>query len=116
MSDVFQTGDQGSATVMMSALNALHGQGATVLAGLETAYTDVLIAFERRLSALNSRRQRAGRVPTVATPLRLSLGDFIDVDQSQSTSTVRIDAGSATLRQRSNPVEAIEKSCNFSTD
>jgi hypothetical protein len=75
-----------------------------------------LVDLERRLSALNARRQRMNRLSSLRTLGVLTMGDFNDIDQAASTATVRIDAQCATLRERSEPCEAAVKSNLFSTD
>jgi hypothetical protein len=101
---------------MMSALTGLRKQGSSVLSGLNTAQSEILVNLERRLSALNARRQRASRCPTVHTPWRLCLSDMLDIDQAQTTATVRVDAQSATLRERTLGTAAAIKTMRFTTD
>jgi hypothetical protein len=116
MITVFQNGDQGSRQIMMDALNSVRNEGSQILTSLNTAYMQTLVDLERRLSALNARRQRMNRLSSLRTLGVLTMGDFNDIDQAASTATVRIDAQCATLRERSEPCEAAVKSNLFSTD
>jgi hypothetical protein len=116
MITVFQNGDQGSRRIMMNALNSVRDEGSQILTSLNTAYMQTLVDLERRLSALNARRQRMNRLSSLRTLGVFTMGDFNDIDQAASTATVRIDAQCATLRERSEPCEAAVKSNVFSTD
>jgi hypothetical protein len=103
MITVFTDGQAADRGLVNSTFNNLSSQGTTILAGLTAAYNNSLTTLERRLSAVNARRQRANRTATLRTFARLETTDFQDIDQSETTATVRIDGGSITLRERNIP-------------
>ena len=72
-----------------------------------------LVTFERRLSALNGRRQRAQRVLAPLVAAKFSMGDFFDIDQAATTATVRADARAVTLRERQTPALAVVRTKRF---
>jgi hypothetical protein len=116
MADVtFNIGEEASLTKFIAALDDIHGQGKDVLDELELNRIHTLVEFGRRLSAMNGRRQRANRVSGAGTPVQFVATDFLDIDQTITTATVRSDSGSATLRERSQPVEAQIKSKRFTS-
>ena len=115
MADIVQDGDQGSRAVFMAALEALQAQGKSVLDGLEQTRLDTLLRFEQDLSALNGRRQRAFRLPVQDIAGQFLVSDMLDVDQAATSATVRADAASVSLRERTGPATAPVRSTQFST-
>lgn len=69
----FIHGEEGSRSKLVQILEAIRSQGSSAIAQLESARLDTLVEFDRRLSAINGRRQRANRVRT-PTGLRPAAG------------------------------------------
>lgn len=100
MLTVFTDGQPADRTLVNSTMSSLHDQGSSVLSTLASAYTGALSNLNRRLSSLNARRQRANQVLPTTTLAKLDLSSFTSLDQARTTATVRIDALTATLRER----------------
>lgn len=115
MSTQFQLGDEGSRAKLLAMLNEIRDKGVSVLSSLEDARLKSLLEFDRRLSAINSRRQRANRVKSSGVVARFVVSDFLDLDQGHTTATVRADASAATLRERNDPQDATVRALRFST-
>lgn len=115
MADVFQLGQEASKSAFVAALTALQTQGAGVLQVLETARLDTLVEFDRRLQSINGRRIRAWRVGPPEQAVRFVLSDLSDIDQANTTGTVRADSASVSLRERAEPADAVIKTNNFSS-
>src|SRR5438132_1620426 len=103
MITVLQDGEEADRGLINSTLQAMSDQGTTILAGLADGFSESLTQMQRRLSAINARRQRANRSQMLRTLARIETTDFQNIDQSKSTATIRVDAGSATLRERNVP-------------
>lgn len=110
----FNVGEEASLGKFVGALQAIHDQGSAVLRELEDNRLETLVEFGRRLSAINGRRQRAYRVAATTVPIKFVATDFLDIDQTITTASVRSDSSSVTLRERSQPLEAVVKSKRFS--
>jgi hypothetical protein len=74
-----------------------------------------LVDYQRRLTALNARQQRAVRVCAQGIPVKFVVSDFDDLDQGQTTATVRVDTASATLRERREPSQVQVSQTTFSS-
>lgn len=116
MSFVLQDGvvaDRARANV---ALTELSNQGTAVIADLSSAFVNQIFDLNRALSSVNARRTRANRSATFRTLARLDLTDFSDVDQSRTTATVRIDLGTANLKERNLPQAASILTTGFTSN
>ena len=85
---------------MVGNLEELRARGQEVIESLSGIQLETLLEVQKRLSALNGRRQRAFRVPSPDLAARFLVSDFLGTDQAQTTGSVRIDSASATLRER----------------
>ncbi len=112
----FQLGQQASASAFMAALTALQSQGASVLKNIETAQLETLVEFDRRIQAIGERRARALRVASPEQAIKFVVSDFTDIDQANTTCTVRADSTSVSLRERAEPAEAVIRTNNFSAN
>jgi|SRR4051812_38225158 hypothetical protein len=63
----------------------------------------LLFRFEQGLSALNARRQRAARVNAPDIACRFIVSDMLDIDQSQTSATIRADASAVSLKREADP-------------
>ena len=115
MSELFQNGEEASRGKFVRQLETLQAQGEAALQQIETARLDTLVRFERRLSAMNGRRQRANRLLAPRVVTRFAVSDFLDIDQAQTTATVRADVQAVTLRERQTPTDATIRTQRFST-
>lgn len=113
MSDLFQIGEEASRGKLVTQLETLRAQGEQVLAQLEAARLETLMTFERRLAALNGRRQRANRILAPRVAARFVVSDLLDLDQAQTTATVRADVQAVTLRERQTPVSTVVRAQRF---
>jgi hypothetical protein len=116
MAEPFQLGEEGSRKKLVSQLQELRTQGEGVLEALEESRLASLVEFDRRLSSMNSRRQRSHRIASSQIAARFLVSDLLDIDQTQSTGTIRADSESVTLRERSQPTEAQVRKTSFSAD
>ncbi len=108
-------GDQGSRSQMVGNLEELRARGQGVIESLSSIQMETLLEIQKRLSALNGRRQRAFRVPSPDLAARFLVSDFLGTDQAQTTGSVRIDSASATLRERAESGQINLKATRFST-
>ena len=115
MADIFQDGDEGSRGKFVAALEALQSTGQSVLDDLAQTRTDTLLRFEQGLGALNSRRQRAFRLPSSDIAARFIVSDLLDVDQTTTSATLRAGSQAVTLRERNRPASPAIQSQKFST-
>lgn len=116
MEEIFQLGQEASKSKFVGALDALQTQGTGVLATLEKARLDSLVEFDRRLQAINGRRTRSWRVASREQAVKFVASDFTDIDQANTTGTVRADSASVSLKERAVPAEAVIKTNRFSSD
>lgn len=116
MAEIFTMGQQASASAFLAALEAIQVQGSGVLATLQTAQSDTLLEFERRLSAINARRTRSYRISSPEKPVKFVVTDFLDVDQGNTTGTLRADSGAFTLRERAQLAQAQIQNLLFSSN
>src|SRR5664280_782321 len=86
MADVVANGQQASATQITSALAAIRALGTQALTQIASDQLNSLINFQRRLSALNGRRDRANRVQAANVAVLFVTSDFLDVDQADTRS------------------------------
>jgi len=115
MSPTIEDGTLSSASQFMNLLNSLQATGASVLADLAQARQDTLFRFQQDFSALTSKQQRAARLLSPDIACRFVTSDFLDVDQSLTSATVRSDSQAVTLRESTALVEANVKSTVFSS-
>lgn len=113
MADVFTLGQEGSRSAFVSSLNDLLDQGQGLLDDLEQKRLNTLLEFNRCLSAMNGRRQRANRAESVGILGTFHVSDFIDIDQTNTTATVRADSQSVSLKERQTPVDTTIASVAF---
>lgn len=113
---VFQQGQEASKSAFVAALTGIQSTGAGVLNTLVNARVGSLIDFERRLQGINARRTRAWRVTAPTEAIKFVVSDFTDVDQANTTGTVRADSASVSLKERALPAQAVIKTKVFSTN
>src|ERR1035438_4004486 len=106
---------EGSRGKLVAALEALQSTGQSVLDDLAQTRTDTLLRFEQGLGALNSRRQRAFRLPSSDIAARFIVSDLLDVDQTTTSATLRAASQAVTLRERNRPASPAIQSQKFST-
>jgi len=97
----FQLGEVASASQLMAAFNVLWNQGENILNTLTNYRNLSLVDFQQQVEALNSRLQRANRISAPYTSVNFVTTDFLDIDQTQTSATVRADAQAVTLKERS---------------
>lgn len=112
---LFEDGQTASASTLESVLFSIRDSGQAVLDELAAIRTDTLLRFEMGLSALNNRRRLSSRLTGVEIPCRFLVSDFLDIDQSKSSATIRIDGGSATLRERNQAASIVVRSQRFTS-
>ena len=111
----FQFGEVASASQLMAAFNVLWNQGENILNTL-TGYRNMsLVDFQQQVEALNSRLQRANRISPPYTTVDFVTTDFLDIDQTQTSATVRADAQAVTLKERSTTTNAVIQNQTFAT-
>jgi hypothetical protein len=111
----FVNGQQGSASQIMKAFTALHSNGQTNLDNITNIYTESLVAFERRVSYLNSKQQQANKITNQNSLANFSITDFSSIDQSETTGTIHIDTNVVNCSEQNIEVKAVLKSIDFST-
>lgn len=116
MADLFQIGQEASAAAVTAALEELRAIGESALVLIEKKRLNTLLDFDRRLSALNLRRQRANRANTPRVVGNFVVSDMLSVDQGNSSASIRIDTQSVTLRERRNSTSAVVRTTSFSSD
>jgi hypothetical protein len=87
----FQLGEVASASQLMAAFNVLWNQGQNILNTLTNYRNLSLVDFQQQVEALNSRLQRANRISAPYTTVNFVTTDFLDIDQTQTSATVRAD-------------------------
>jgi hypothetical protein len=111
----FQFGEVASASQLMAAFNVLWNQGENILNTL-TGYRNMsLVDFQQQVEALNSRLQRANRISPPYTTVDFVTTDFLDIDQTKTSATVRADAQAVTLKERSTTTNAVIQNQTFAT-
>ncbi len=70
-------GDQGSRSQMVGNLEELRARGQAVIESLSSIQMETLLEIQKRLSALNGRRQRAFCVPSPDLAARFLVSDFL---------------------------------------
>jgi hypothetical protein len=83
---------------------------------IKTTRGNTLFRFEQGLSALNARRQRAARVNAPDIACRFLVSDMLDIDQSETSATIRADASAVSLKERSRSSKASIRSLTFSSN
>ena len=76
----FVDGDQGSRSQMVGNLEELEARGQAVIEELSDIQLKPLLEVQKRLSALNGRRQRAFPVPSPGIAARFLVSDFLGTD------------------------------------
>jgi hypothetical protein len=109
-------GQEGSASQIMSAFNYILSLGQTNLENLQNIRTETLLAFQRRVSYLNSKQQTANKLINQNALVNFTITDFSNVNQSETTATVRIDSNVVTSSEQAFEVEAIIKSVQFTSN
>src|SRR6266403_160831 len=99
MADIFTNGQEASRSKFVAALTALQTQGTGVLDTLEQARIASLVEFDRRVQAINGRRTRSWRTQAIEQAIKFVVSDFSDVDQANTTGTVRADSASVSLKE-----------------
>jgi hypothetical protein len=115
MAELFQLKEEGSRSKLNSVLQSMRAKGQSIMDKLSDVDSETLIELERRLSAINFRQHKANRVRPLGTTAKFVATDFIDIDQTQTTATVRVDSESATLRERLNARDVVIKTKSFSS-
>ena len=116
MIDLFQNGQQGSKSALMTALTALITQGNDIINSLVTSRQVSLIELDNRQAAILGRHVLANRVMSPTQAIKFVVSDFSDIDQANTTATVRADSAVVSLKERNIPVEAVIQSTHFSAN
>src|SRR5437763_16613169 len=106
-------GDQGSHAQMVGNLEELRARGQEGIESMSGIQLETLLEVQKRLSALNGRRQSAFRVPPPDTAARFLVSDFLGTDQAQTTGSVRSASASATLPLRAESGQTNRKRTRF---
>jgi hypothetical protein len=116
MVDQFLIGQEASSSAVTAAFEELRSIGESALSLIEQKRINTLVDFDRRLSSLNLRRQRANRANTPRVAANFVVSDLLSVDQGNSSACIRIDTQSVTLRERRVPAAAVVRTTRFSSD
>lgn len=111
--NLFQDGEESSQSKLVELLESIRATGQSVLDDLEDARVQVLLKIEQGLSALNARQQRANRLVSSNVIGRFVVSDFFNIDQANTTATVRADSQSVTLKERKRPSEGVIRFIKF---
>ena len=111
----FEYGEVASASQLMAAFNILWNQGENIVNTLTSYRNKSLVNFQQKVEALNSRLQQANRLNAPYTTVDFITTDFLDIDQTQTSATVRADASAVTLKERSTTTNAVIQSQTFAT-
>lgn len=115
MSTRFTDNTTGSASEFIDAIQELRVQGQSAIDTLVDIRENTLLLFNNALSSLNSKRVRANRLSEVSVVTKFVASDLRDINQAATTTTVRADSNSITLKERTSPIEAIVSKVQFST-
>lgn len=116
MADTFQSGQEASALKFMKSITDLQTLGSGVLATIENAQLATLVEFDRRNQGIGGRRTRAYRVTAPEQAVKFVMSDFTNIDQANTTCTIRADSASVSLRERAEPAEAVIRTNHFSSN
>ena len=116
MPDIVQNGQPASWSTVYGAFSAVQSTGQAILDSIANARTNLLSELQINLEQLNGKQQVARRIPNPAVAARFLVSDFVDLDQAQSTATIRANTQSVTLRERATPTNATILSTTFSAD
>lgn len=116
MENIFNFGQEGSKSKFVETMESLRLQGSDVLNVLESARLNTLVEFDRRLQSINARRIRAWRVSSPNQAVKFVISDFTDIDQANTTGTIRADSASVSLKERAVPAEAVIRTNKFSSN
>lgn len=111
---VFVQGQAATASEMNLAFSDLQAQGNSILNTLSEVQLTTLVDYQRRLDAINARRQKVARAAAPGIT-DFVVSDFCSIDQTQTTATVRADTASVTLRERSVPGQVEVLSTTFTS-
>jgi hypothetical protein len=113
--DLFADGQSGSRSAFWTALNELQAAGQKILDDLEAVRQSTLAEFAQGLTALNGRHQRANRLLSADLAGQFVVSDFLEIDQAQTSATVRADTQAVTLRQRKTAPPVLIESQTFTS-
>jgi hypothetical protein len=113
--DLYADGQTGSRSALLSALTKLQATGQGILDDLATVRQTTIAEFEQGLTALNGRHQRANRVLAADLAGQFVVSDFLDIDQTLTSATVRADSQAVTLRQRKTAPPALIDNQTFTS-
>jgi hypothetical protein len=115
MSSQFTYQEEAKQSKLVENLQEIRSLGTEVLQMLEEDRVETLVDFDRRLSSLNARRQRANRVNSPHRMVLFTVADLLDLNQAQTTASIRADVNSASLRERSTPADAEIRASKFTS-
>lgn len=115
MGDLYADGQTGSRSAFLSALTKLQATGQGILDDLAAVRQTTIAEFEQGLTALNGRHQRANRLLSADLAGQFVVSDFLDIDQTLTSATVRADSQAVTLRQRKTAPPAVIDSQTFTS-
>jgi hypothetical protein len=116
MSGLVTDGTESSASILNNQFIALQQQGQSALNNLNNISLEALIEVQRGLMRLNGYRCRANRALTPGLAAAFHVSDFQDINQTNTTATVRADAQSVTLAERKQPGNVVVASTTFSSN
>jgi hypothetical protein len=108
-------GEVSSAGKINRDLLTIQQLGTAILAQLSDIQTSTLIDYERRLSALALRQSRAAKVLPSNIAAQFTLSDWTQINQTDTTATVRVDTQTATLREKRLPSTVLVSNTAFTT-
>lgn len=109
----FADGTEGSASAVMAAFSQLRTQGQNAIDALVIMRENTLLLFNNAMSQMNGKKVNANRVPTIGTAVNFIVSDLLDINQPITTATLRCDANSVSLRERSSPIQAAVSTVQF---
>ncbi len=112
---IFSMGDHASASLMNEAFTLLQSQGNSVLETMAEIQLTTMIDYQRRLTALNGRKQRVDSVLFPDTVCSFVVSDFNNINQGLTTATVRADTVAANLKERRQPSQVLVSSTSFTS-
>jgi len=116
MADIFEDGQQSSASTLTTAMQVMVTTGQQVVDTMEELRTSSLLQVQRDLTRLKGFSTQALRAPQPKVAAYFLVSDFEDTDQTRTNATVRVDSASVTLRERKNPGNVIAQSTTFSSN
>jgi hypothetical protein len=110
---VFSMGENASASLMNEAFTLLQSQGNSILETMAEIQLTTVVDYQRRLTALNGRQQRAASALFPYTLVKFVVSDFDTINQGITTSTIRVDTAAANLRERRQPSQVLVSATSF---